>query len=64
MRMVIVTGMSGAGKITALRMLEDAGFYCVDNLPIPLLDKFAELISMPGRSPEPPWDWTPEPDSP
>lgn len=48
MRMVIVTGMSGAGKITALRMLEDAGFYCVDNLPIPLLDKFAELISMPG----------------
>ena len=48
MRMVIVTGMSGAGKITALRMLEDAGYYCVDNLPIPLLDRFAELIAMPG----------------
>lgn len=48
MRLVIVTGMSGAGKITALRMLEDAGFYCVDNLPIPLLDRFAELIAMPG----------------
>ena len=32
MRFVIVTGMSGGGKSTALRMLEDAGFYCVDNL--------------------------------
>ena len=33
MRFVIVTGMSGGGKSTALRMLEDVGFYCVDNLP-------------------------------
>ncbi|MCR5303655.1 MAG: RNase adapter RapZ [Lachnospiraceae bacterium] len=48
MRIVIVTGMSGAGKITALRMLEDAGYYCVDNLPVPLIDKFTELVSMPG----------------
>ena len=43
MRLVIVTGMSGAGKTTALKMLEDMGFYCVDNLPIPLIGKFAEL---------------------
>ena len=43
MRLVIVTGMSGAGKTSALKMLEDMGFYCVDNLPIPLVEKFAEL---------------------
>jgi UPF0042 nucleotide-binding protein len=35
--------MSGAGKTNALKMLEDMGFYCVDNLPIPLVEKFAEL---------------------
>lgn len=35
--------MSGAGKSTALKMMEDIGFYCVDNLPIPLLEKFVEL---------------------
>ena len=39
MRLVIVTGMSGAGKTAALKMLEDMGFYCVDNLPIPLVGK-------------------------
>lgn len=43
MRLVIVTGMSGTGKTNALKMLEDMGFYCVDNLPIPLVEKFAEL---------------------
>ena len=43
MRIVIVTGMSGAGKTTALKMLEDMGFYCVDNLPIRLIEKFVEL---------------------
>lgn len=48
MRFVVVTGMSGGGKSTALRMLEDAGFYCVDNLPVPLIDKFMELIAQPG----------------
>lgn len=48
MRFVIVTGMSGGGKSTALKMLEDAGFYCVDNLPVTLLDKFADLVSQPG----------------
>lgn len=43
MRMVIVTGMSGAGKSTALKVLEDAGYYCCDNMPISLVIKFAEL---------------------
>lgn len=47
MRFVIVTGMSGAGKSTALKMLEDMGYFCVDNLPIPLMPKFAEMISTP-----------------
>lgn len=46
MKLVIVTGMSGAGKTIALKMLEDIGFYCVDNLPIPLMEKFAELTVM------------------
>ena len=48
MRFVIVTGMSGGGKSTALRMLEDAGFYFVDNLPVLLIEKFVELIATPG----------------
>ncbi len=48
MRFVIVTGMSGAGKSTALKMLEDMGYFCVDNLPVPLIPKFAELLSVPG----------------
>ena len=43
MRMVIVTGMSGAGKSSALKMLEDAGYFCVDNLPIQLIYKFVQL---------------------
>jgi len=48
MRFVVVTGMSGGGKSTALKMLEDAGFYCVDNLPVSLIEKFVELITVPG----------------
>ena len=47
MRFVIVTGMSGAGKTTALKMLEDMGYFCVDNLPIPLLTRFVEMFSEP-----------------
>lgn len=43
MKFVILTGMSGAGKSTALKIMEDIGFYCVDNLPIPLIEKFVEL---------------------
>ncbi len=48
MRFVIVTGMSGAGKSTALKVMEDAGYFCVDNLPVLLIDKFVELITMPN----------------
>ena len=46
MKLVILTGMSGAGKSTALKMMEDIGFYCVDNLPIPLIEKFIELADL------------------
>lgn len=44
MRFVIVTGMSGAGKSSVLKMLEDAGYFCVDNLPIPLIPKLSHFI--------------------
>lgn len=47
-RFVIVTGMSGGGKATASKILEDEGYYCVDNLPVHLIDKFMELVFMPG----------------
>lgn len=42
--LVIITGMSGAGKTIAVQSLEDLGFFCVDNLPPVLIPKFAELI--------------------
>ena len=45
MRFVIVTGMSGAGRSTALKILEDWGYYCADNLPISLLPMFAQLMN-------------------
>ncbi|MDP3050340.1 MAG: RNase adapter RapZ, partial [Eubacteriales bacterium] len=44
-RLVIVTGLSGAGKSLAMRCLEDLGFFCVDNLPPELIPKFAELCA-------------------
>ena len=45
MRFVFVTGMSGAGKTTALKMLEDIGFYCVDNLPVLLIETLTRLAA-------------------
>lgn len=48
MKFVVVTGMSGGGKTTVLKMLEDMGFYCVDNLPVSLIEKFAELTANPA----------------
>ena len=39
----IITGLSGSGKSTALAALEDAGFYCIDNMPVALLPKFLEM---------------------
>ena len=50
MRCVIVTGMSGAGKSTVLKFLEDVGYFCVDNLPPSLIAKFIELCSAPGSN--------------
>ena len=44
MNLLIMTGMSGAGKTVAIQSLEDLGFFCVDNLPSQLIPKFAELI--------------------
>ena len=44
MRFVIMTGMSGAGKSTALKMLEDMEYFCVDNLPVMLIEKFVQLL--------------------
>jgi len=42
-QMVVITGMSGSGKSTAIRALEDSGFFCIDNLPVLLLPKLTEL---------------------
>ena len=49
MQIVVITGMSGSGKSTALRALEDLGFFCVDNLPIVLLPKFLNIQSDPSK---------------
>ena len=49
MRFVVITGMSGSGKSTALKVLEDAGYYCVDNLPVFLIEKFMELLTQPNN---------------
>src|SRR5262245_16458038 len=49
MRIVVVTGVSGAGKSTALRALEDLDYFCVDNLPLPLVGKFVELLHAQGE---------------
>ena len=46
----LVTGMAGAGKSTVLNALEDSGFYCVDNLPAALFDKFFELLAETSES--------------
>lgn len=45
MQLVIITGMSGSGKSTAMRVMEDIGFYCIDNLPPLLLPKFVDLCA-------------------
>ncbi|MDP2840464.1 MAG: RNase adapter RapZ, partial [Syntrophales bacterium] len=49
LRVVIITGLSGSGKSTALRALEDIGFFCVDNLPVVLLSKFLQIQSNPAK---------------
>ena len=49
-RLLIISGVSGAGKTTAVHALEDLGFFCVDNLPPPLLPAFIQLILRPGSN--------------
>ncbi len=50
MRIIVITGMSGSGKSTAVRALEDEGFYCIDNLPTRLFRRFVDLIQKSGDS--------------
>jgi UPF0042 nucleotide-binding protein len=47
--LVIITGMSGSGKVSTLKVFEDLGFYCVDNLPVDLIPQFAELTRQAGE---------------
>lgn len=47
-QILVLTGLGGSGKTTAIRALEDMGFYCIDNLPLPLLDTFLELVGPRG----------------
>jgi len=49
--LVIITGMSGSGKASALKAFEDLGYYCVDNLPVELIPRFAELALQSGEIP-------------
>ena len=50
MRIIVITGMSGSGKSTAVRALEDEGYYCIDNLPVRLFKRFVDLIEKSGES--------------
>ncbi len=50
MRLILVSGMSGSGKSVAIRLLEDIGFYCVDNLPSSLLTEVCALLAKTGHS--------------
>lgn len=50
MRILVITGMSGSGKSTAVRALEDEGFYCIDNLPVRLFRQFVDLIERSGET--------------
>jgi RNase adapter protein RapZ len=45
LRIAVITGLSGAGKSTAVRALEDEGFFCIDNLPVPFLQTLVELLT-------------------
>ena len=47
--LVIITGMSGSGKASVLKAFEDLGYYCVDNLPVGLIPRFAELVGQPSE---------------
>jgi len=55
--LVIITGMSGSGKASALKAFEDLGYYCVDNLPVELIPRFAELALQSERFRARRWWW-------
>ncbi len=50
MQIIVITGMSGSGKSTAVRALEDEGYYCIDNLPVRLFKRFVDLIGKSGET--------------
>ena len=50
MQLIIITGMSGSGKFTAMKVLEDIGFYCIDNLPPQFIPNFADVCTRTGGS--------------
>ena len=50
MQLIIITGMSGSGKSTAMKVLEDIGFYCIDNLPPQFIPNFADVCTRTGGS--------------
>lgn len=50
MELIIISGRSGAGKSVALRALEDVGYYCVDNIPLPLIPQLAHLLAKSNKS--------------
>jgi len=50
MRIIVISGMSGSGKSTAVRALEDEGYYCIDNLPVRLFKRFVDLIGKSGET--------------
>jgi len=50
MRVIVITGMSGSGKSTAVRALEDEGYYCIDNLPVRLFKRFVDLVGKSGET--------------
>ena len=51
MRLIIVSGLSGSGKSVALHVLEDLGYYCIDNLPAALLKSLLDEVNRPGKQP-------------
>jgi len=50
MQVVLISGLSGSGKSIALNVMEDAGYYCVDNLPAPLLSDLVEHLRLEGQA--------------